>query len=128
MVSIRNGAAAALVCLSACSGGSGGTSGGFRLIEFLESGQNNIPRNRQVKFRFSAPVMENQDFSSRLRIQNVIQDAPANFSRARGFYLVNGEEVASLPRADLDVEGVVGIRVNHALNLHVSKLEVTPGT
>jgi hypothetical protein len=84
--------------LSACSGGGSGSSGGFRLVEFLESGQNNIPRNRQVTFRFSSPVMEDQDFSNRLRIQNVIQDAPANFARARGFYLVNGEEVVFTPR------------------------------
>ena len=38
---------------AACGGGgSGGGSGGFALIEFLEAGQNNIPRNRQVQFRF----------------------------------------------------------------------------
>jgi hypothetical protein len=41
-------------------------------------------------------------------------------------FLVNGAEVAKLPRSQLPVEGVVGIRVNHALNLHVSRLEVTP--
>jgi hypothetical protein len=41
-------------------------------------------------------------------------------------FLVNDAEVARLPRARLPVEGVVGIRVNHALNLHVSRLEVTP--
>ncbi len=41
-------------------------------------------------------------------------------------FFVNGDEVASLPRADVDVDGVVGIRVNHRLNLHVSRLEVTP--
>lgn len=40
--------------------------------------------------------------------------------------LVNGQEVTSLPRAELAVDGIVGIRVNHALNLHVSRLEVTP--
>ncbi|MBP1778939.1 MAG: hypothetical protein H6Q86_4950, partial [candidate division NC10 bacterium] len=32
---------------------------------------------------------------------------------------------ASRPRADVAVDGVVGLRVNHNLNLHVSKLEVT---
>jgi hypothetical protein len=85
--------------LAACGGG-GGTSGEgkFRLIEFLEAGQNNIPRNRQMTFRFSAPVAESQDFSSRLRIQNVVQEDPSNFARARGFYLVNGEEVVFTPR------------------------------
>lgn len=41
-------------------------------------------------------------------------------------FLVNGQEVATLPRAELAVDGTVGIRVNHALNLHVSRLEVTP--
>jgi len=82
----------------ACGGGSSGSSGGFRLIEFLEAGQNNIPRNRQVTFRFSSPVMENQDFSSRLKIQNVVQEAPSNFARAAGSYLVNGEEVVFTPR------------------------------
>jgi len=41
-------------------------------------------------------------------------------------FFVNDDEVASLPRAELLVEGAVGIRVNHALNLHVSRLEVLP--
>jgi len=41
-------------------------------------------------------------------------------------FLVNGEKVAEVPRAQVPVDGVVGIRVNHALNLHVSRLEVTP--
>jgi hypothetical protein len=84
---------------TACSSGGGGSGeGSFRLIEFLEAGQNNIPRNRQVTFRFSAAVAENQDFSSRLKIQNVIQDDPSNFARARGFYLINAEEVVFTPR------------------------------
>lgn len=41
-------------------------------------------------------------------------------------FLVNGSEVKSLPRADLNVDGVVGLRVNHRLNIHVTSLEVTP--
>lgn len=41
-------------------------------------------------------------------------------------FLVNGAEVGELPRAQVPLDGVVGIRVNHALNLHVSRLEVTP--
>lgn len=39
-------------------------------------------------------------------------------------FIVNGTEVATLPRAPMNVDGVVGLRVNHNLNLHVSKLEV----
>lgn len=41
-------------------------------------------------------------------------------------FLVNDREVAVLPRTDLDPEGTVGLRVNHRLNLHVSRLEVRP--
>lgn len=41
-------------------------------------------------------------------------------------FLVNGTEVAQLPRSEAPVDGVYGIRVNHALNLHVSRLELTP--
>lgn len=37
-------------------------------------------------------------------------------------FFVNGEQVASLPRADVPVDGVVGLRVNHRLNLHVTTL------
>lgn len=41
-------------------------------------------------------------------------------------FLVNDTEVASLPRDELSVDGVFGFRVNHALNVHVSRLEATP--
>ncbi len=40
-------------------------------------------------------------------------------------FLINGTKVASRPRADVVTDGVVGLRVNHNLNLHVSKLDVT---
>jgi hypothetical protein len=41
-------------------------------------------------------------------------------------FLVNGQEVANLPRTELRTDGIVGLRVNHGLNVHVSSLEVTP--
>ena len=41
-------------------------------------------------------------------------------------FLINGTKVASKPRADVTADGIVGLRVNHNLNLHVAKLEVTP--
>jgi len=86
------------VLLSSCSGGGGGTSGSFALIEFLESGQDNIPRNRQVRFRFSSPIDPAQDLFTRLKIQNVIQTSPSNFARAAGSYLVNADVVVFTPR------------------------------
>ena len=39
-------------------------------------------------------------------------------------FSINGVEVASKPASEIKTEGVVGLRVNHALNLHVSNLEV----
>jgi hypothetical protein len=39
-------------------------------------------------------------------------------------FYVNGKMVTSLPRGDLDTDGIVGLRVNHQLNLHVSSLAV----
>lgn len=41
-------------------------------------------------------------------------------------FFVNGEEVASIARSEITTDGTVGIRVNHGLNLHISRLEVTP--
>jgi len=40
-------------------------------------------------------------------------------------FLVNGTEVATLPRSAVGVDGVVGLRVNAGVNLHVSSLVVT---
>jgi hypothetical protein len=39
-------------------------------------------------------------------------------------FLVNGREAYSAPRTSLDSEGLVGLRVNHNLNLHVESLEL----
>ncbi len=41
-------------------------------------------------------------------------------------FLVNGEEVATHPRSEVAVDGIIGFRVNHGLNLHISRLEVSP--
>lgn len=37
---------------------------------------------------------------------------------------VNGQEVARLERASVTTDGVVGLRVNHRLNIHVASLNV----
>ncbi len=42
-------------------------------------------------------------------------------------FLINDVEVASYPSAELASDGIVGLRVNHALNLHVSEFGVEPG-
>lgn len=39
-------------------------------------------------------------------------------------FLVNGTEVARVPTTEIDTDGIVGLRVNHQLNIHVSSLDV----
>lgn len=41
-------------------------------------------------------------------------------------FRVNGREVTTLPRRNREVDGIVGLRVNHALNIHVSSLDIAP--
>lgn len=40
-------------------------------------------------------------------------------------FSVNGAEVARMPRADLLTDGIAGLRINHALNVHVAEIAVT---
>ena len=42
-------------------------------------------------------------------------------------FMVNDQSVATLPRADVMTDGIVGLRVNHGLNLHISDLQVVEG-
>lgn len=41
-------------------------------------------------------------------------------------FLINGQEVEQVPATDVATEGLVGLRINHALNVHVSEISVTP--
>jgi hypothetical protein len=41
-------------------------------------------------------------------------------------FLINGSEVARRPKGDLPTDGVVGLRINHQLDVLVQKLTVTP--
>jgi len=41
-------------------------------------------------------------------------------------FFVNQTEVASVPRYRVITDGIAGLRINHALNVHVSDLKVTP--
>jgi hypothetical protein len=41
-------------------------------------------------------------------------------------FFVNDALVAELPRAELSLDGTVGLRVNHGLNVHVTRLDVRP--
>jgi len=55
-------------------------------------------------------------------VKNVISVAAVTDSVK---FSVNGTQVTSYSRAHMKPEGIVGVRVNHGLNLHVSKLAIT---
>ena len=40
-------------------------------------------------------------------------------------FFVNDVEVATVPRSELHTDGIVGLRANHSVNLHVTGLEIT---
>ena len=42
-------------------------------------------------------------------------------------FLVNGTEVATQPRSEVDTDGVTGLRVTHLLNMHIDDLMLSPG-
>ena len=90
----------ALVLVASCGGGSSSGSGGdFGLVQFLEAGQDNVPRNRVLTFRFSAAVSPDQDFFERLKIQNVQTNGGlSDFSKANGNYVLSAELVFFFPR------------------------------
>jgi hypothetical protein len=39
-------------------------------------------------------------------------------------FFINDQNVKTVPASEVDVEGIVGLRVNHRLNVHVSSLDV----
>lgn len=52
---------------------------------------------------------------------NLVAEAAADSVR----FSVNGQQVHALPRARAAVDGIVGLRVNHGLSVHVSAVTVT---
>ena len=40
-------------------------------------------------------------------------------------FLVNGAEVSSQPRSDVDTDGITGLRVTHMLNMHIGDLDLS---
>ena len=39
-------------------------------------------------------------------------------------FYANGEKLTSLPRKDIIADGIVGLRINHGINIHVSSLKL----
>ena len=57
---------------------------------------------------------------------SVLNQLAVEVHEDRVLLFVNETEVASVARGDVPTDGIVGLRVNHALNLHVARLEVMP--
>jgi len=39
-------------------------------------------------------------------------------------FFVNGQQVGTVPRADIPTDGIVGLRINHRINVHITTLTV----
>jgi hypothetical protein len=58
------------------------------------------------------------------KVENVDNTLSVTATDQAVAFAINGTEVASKPRSAMPVDGTVGLRVNHNLNLHVQTLEV----
>jgi hypothetical protein len=54
-------------------------------------------------------------------VANVLSVAVA---KDRVSFRVNGQEVYAAPAANVDTDGIVGLRINHNLSIHVASLEI----
>ncbi|MDZ7691791.1 MAG: hypothetical protein U5K69_11810 [Balneolaceae bacterium] len=76
-----------------------------------------------VKSWSHAMAMDQYDENSGSSVRNSlaveVRDDKATF-------FVNGNEVTSVPASELNVNGIVGLRINHRLNVHVEDLVVAP--
>jgi hypothetical protein len=65
------------------------------------------------------PAVKKADASGKMT--NVLA---VNVDKDKVHFLVNGAEVSALPTSDIDTNGIVGLRVNHNLNVHVDGFSV----
>jgi len=86
-----------------------------------------------IKRRIGAETSSIEDWTDHAAIARQPEggDAPENTLRIDAgpdavMFSINGEEVARLPRSDIDVDGIVGLRVNHGLELAIPHFEVVP--
>ncbi len=68
-----------------------------------------------------APSMVQYSDTTKSSVPNVLSvEANAN----EVLFFVNDQQVASLPKSQLQTNGIVGLRINHALNLHIEDFSV----
>ncbi|MEP7326665.1 MAG: hypothetical protein ABI836_12005 [Gemmatimonadota bacterium] len=85
-----------------------------------------------VKRRTGATTATVVDWTASDAIHKASADGPVanevslQSSRDSVAFMVNGTTVATLPASQVDTKGIVGLRVNHNLNLHIENLGVHP--
>jgi len=68
-----------------------------------------------------APAMNRYTGETETSVKNTLA---INVSEDTVQFLLNGKPLTSMPKSSVDTNGVVGLRVNHNLNLHISDLKV----
>lgn len=74
-----------------------------------------------VKGWSSAPTMKQYTETTESSVPNMLS---IEVRKDQVDFFVNEEKVHSLPRDEVDTEGIVGLRINHMLNVHVEDLSV----
>ncbi|MFQ5535970.1 MAG: hypothetical protein ACE5GJ_00840 [Gemmatimonadota bacterium] len=91
--------------------------------EFLIKTRSGSETSTLMPWTPNEAILSFADRGSETTVRNVLSvEAKGDSVR----FAVNGKTVAKLPRQEVDSDGVVGLRVNHRLNLHISRLDVTP--
>jgi hypothetical protein len=80
---------------------------------------------REIVAWTDSPAITKLAADGKDNVKNVIV-IEASGDRIR--FLVNGQELTSLPRVEVDGrgEGVVGLRLNHGIDLHVTEVKIEP--
>lgn len=76
-----------------------------------------------VKGWSPAPAMDQYDEDSGSSVRNSLA---VEVRGSKATFFVNGNEVTSVPTSELNTNGIVGLRINHRLNVHVEDLAVVP--
>lgn len=74
-----------------------------------------------VKDWTEAPSMVTFEDTTETSVSNTLS---VKVGRNNVSFFVNGEKVDTLPKEKVDTEGIVGLRVNHILNLHVQDINI----
>lgn len=74
-----------------------------------------------VKNWSPAPMMNTFTDSTESSVRNELS---VEVKGTEATFFVNGEDVATVPTADLNIDGIAGLRINHRLNVHVEDFGV----